>query len=369
MTYFQWVFYIFTSVNNEFIHAVGLMSGTSLDGLDLVYAKFCRDALAKFEILFAETVLYNDDWKHRLENSIYLKPKELAVLDSDFGDFLGKKTKKFMRKYQITSLNLIASHGHTVFHQPKKGITLQVGHGQAISNLTNCVVISDFRSQDIELGGQGAPLVPIGDRLLFPDYQACVNLGGFANISYENDHKRIAFDICPVNIVMNHYSRTHGCEYDDRGMLAAAGSVHEKLLSELNQLEYYRKSPPKSLGFEWVQESIFPLLKKYQIPSTDILRTFSEHTAHQIATIIKPFHSMLFTGGGVYNDFLMHRIQELGNRKIILPEDELVNYKEALIFALLGLLRLQGKENCLSSVTGAEKNHSSGKIFQPNNSN
>ena len=355
-------------MNDDFFYIIGLMSGTSLDGLDIVYVKFQKSDYANFEILLAETISYSDIWKKRLQNAINLDKNGTYVLHNEYGVFLGIKTKEFISKNNIQKLDFIASHGHTVFHQPEKGITLQVGDGEEILKATNCTVVADFRTQDVQLGGQGAPLVPIGDRLLFSGYQACVNLGGFANISYERNDLRIAFDICPVNIVMNYYSNKMGLEYDDKGALASKGTIHQGLLKELNSLTFYSKKPPKSLGLEWVQQYVFPLVDKYKLDSHNILRTFLEHVAQQISQIIQPFDTILFTGGGVYNDFLIKRIEDIGKNNIIIPADDIINYKEALIFALLGLLKLQGQVNCLSSVTGAQKNHSSGKIFTTNNS-
>ena len=355
-------------MNDDFFYVIGLMSGTSLDGLDIVYVKFQKSDYANFEILSAETISYSHIWKERLQSAINLDKNGTSVLHNEYGVFLGIKTKEFISKNNIQKLDFIASHGHTVFHQPEKGITLQVGDGEEILKATNCTVVADFRTQDVQLGGQGAPLVPIGDRLLFSGYQACVNLGGFANISYERNDLRIAFDICPVNIVMNYYSNKMGLEYDDKGIIASKGTIHQGLLKELNSLPFYSKKPPKSLGLEWVQQYVFPLVDKYKLDSHNILRTFLEHVAQQISQIIQPFDTILFTGGGVYNDFLIKRIEDIGKNNIIIPADDIINYKEALIFALLGLLKLQGQVNCLSSVTGAQKNHSSGKIFTANNS-
>ena len=355
-------------MNDDFFYIIGLMSGTSLDGLDIVYVKFQKSDYANFEILLAETISYSDIWKKRLQNAINLDKNGTYVLHNEYGVFLGIKTKEFISKNTIQKVDFIAAHGHTVFHQPENGFTLQVGDGEEILKATNFTVVADFRIQDVQLGGQGAPLVPIGDRLLFSGYQACVNLGGFANISYERNDLRIAFDICPVNIVMNYYSNKMGLEYDDKGALASKGTIHQGLLKELNSLTFYSKKPPKSLGLEWVQQYVFPLVDKYKLDSHNILRTFLEHVAHQISQIIQPFDTILFTGGGVYNDFLIKRIEDIGKNNIIIPADDIINYKEALIFALLGLLKLQGQVNCLSSVTGAQKNHSSGKIFTTNNS-
>ena len=353
-------------MKGDLINAIGLMSGTSMDGLDIVAVKFSNKELHKFEIVHSDTINYAQYWVQRLQNAIDLNPAQITDLHHEYGVFLGNETKNFIRKNQITDIDFIASHGHTVFHQPEKGITVQVGDGQQISNLTNCTVVSDFRTQDVLFGGQGAPLVPIGDQLLFSEYDACVNLGGFANISFQSNHQRIAFDICPMNIVLNHYCRKMGFEYDDKGTFSSQGNVDGKLLAALNQLPYYQMNPPKSLGLEWVNEFVFPMLDKEPLEPFTILRTFSEHVVQQILEAIASFDSVLLTGGGVYHDFIIQKIKASSSSKIIIPSDAMINYKEALVFALLGLLKIQGKVNCLSSVTGAKKNHSSGAIFHPN---
>jgi len=354
-------------MNKKVLYSIGLMSGTSLDGLDIVYVRFDCNGQYRFNILYKETILYTDFWREKLRLAVNQSDKILEQMSMEYGAFLGRRVKEFIDKYSIADLDFIASHGHTVFHQPNKGITLQIGDGQTIANVTNCKVVCDFRTQDVELGGQGAPLVPIGDRLLFAEYDACVNLGGFANISFEEGDDRLAYDICPVNIVLNDVSRKLGFEYDEEGKIASTGEVNKGLLDVLNSLEFYKKSPPKSLGLEWVQKTIFPLFDD-DIKKVDLLRTFVEHIAIQITNSIQGFETVLFTGGGVFNTFLVERIKHYTTSKIQVPEATIVNYKEALIFSLLGLLRLENKDNCLSSVTGAKKNHSSGRIFNPNNS-
>jgi len=367
IAYFQQTFHIFTDMNKKNVYVIGLMSGTSLDGLDLVYVQFDIESNYQFKILYAETLSYSDYWKEKLQFAINYDDEYLKELDIEYGAFLGKKTKEFIVKNKIKNLDFIASHGHTVFHQPENGITLQIGNGQMIANETNVTVVCDFRTQDVQLGGQGAPLVPIGDQLLFSEYDACVNLGGFTNISYELNGYRIAFDICPVNIVLNHFSRKLGYEFDDKGILASKGKIDNDLLDYLNELDYYKLDSPKSLGLEWVKESMFPVLNKIE-SEVDILRTYTEHSAMQIASNIQNLDKVLITGGGVFNDYLLSRIKHYTETEVVVPNNQIINYKEALIFALLGLLKMQKKVNCLSSVTGAEKNHSSGVIFNPNNS-
>ncbi|WP_431167690.1 anhydro-N-acetylmuramic acid kinase [Tenacibaculum halocynthiae] len=346
---------------------IGLMSGTSLDGIDLVYVEFKKSNFQEFEILFSETISYSKIWRKRLEEAISFSKEKLIELDVLYGNFLGKVIKKFIQEKGIEKIDFIASHGHTILHQPDKGFTLQIGNGQIIANVTQQKVICDFRSQDVGYGGQGAPLVPIGDKLLFSNYEYCVNLGGFANVSFEKQNKRLAFDICPVNIVLNYYTRKIGLEYDDGGQLASKGLINKELLEALNNLPFYKIVPPKSLGLEWVKEFVFPLIDKKEKDIPSILRTFIEHVAIQIGSIVKESSQTLYTGGGVFNAFLIEQIKFYTNQRVVLPKKELVDYKEALIFAFLGLLRVENQVNCLASVTGAAKDHSSGEIFYPNN--
>jgi anhydro-N-acetylmuramic acid kinase len=352
-------------MNKKEIFAIGLMSGTSLDGIDLVHVKFKQENYQDFEILSSETVSYSKKWKSTLQNAINFSSDALKLLNVEYGIFLGDVLNEFMTKNKIENIGFIASHGHTVLHQPKKGITLQIGDGQAIANSTKQKVICDFRTQDVELGGQGAPLVPIGDELLFSKYAYCLNLGGFSNISYRKEGKRIAFDICPVNIVLNQYANKLGLEYDASGEIASKGKLNKQLLDKLNEIDFYQQAPPKSLGLEWVKENIFPLIDALEDDISAILRTFVEHVAIQISKIIKENNSILITGGGAFNSFLMKRIENSIERTILLPDKELIDFKEALIFAFLGLLRVDNQVNCLCSVTGAKEDHSSGMIFSP----
>ena len=355
-------------MKNKNWHVIGLMSGTSLDGIDLVFAKFTKDQGYSFEILKKESIDYSEKWKNILFDAFNYSGEQLTKLNVDYGEFLAKKINNFIDKNSIRNVDFIASHGHTIFHQPHLNYTLQIGSGAVISAKTKIKVICDFRVQDIALGGQGAPLVPIGDKLLFGEYDFCLNLGGFANISYEHD-KREAFDICPVNIVLNHYSRKIELEFDDKGKIASGGKAQNNLLNELNNLSFYNDSKPKSLGYEFIIETIIPLIDKYNYPVNDVLRTFVEHDAIQIAAIINrrtvnKDEKILVTGGGAFNDFLMVRIAHYSNIELIIPDKDIINFKEALIFAFLGVLKDQNEVNCLKSVTGANKDHSSGVVFE-----
>ncbi len=340
------------------------MSGTSLDGIDLAQIRFdVQDGKWDFEILVAETIPYSKVWKQELQDAIEYSKTKLESLDFKYTEKLAKEISKFIWKHRISELDAVCSHGHTILHRPDKGFTLQIGNLPKLAKLIKQTLVCDFRVQDVELNGQGAPLVPIGDRLLFSQYDYCLNLGGFANCSYERDAERIAYDICPVNIVLNHYSELLGKNFDDGGGLAASGEINEDLLLKLNSLEYYSNNPPKSLGLEWVKANIFPIIDTFDISEVNILRTFTEHVAMQLAKQFSENSSILITGGGAYNTFLISRLQSLSQMKIVIPSSEIVEFKEALIFGLLGVLRLRGEINALASVTGAKEDHSSGKIY------
>lgn len=341
------------------------MSGTSLDGIDLVYVKFDKNKYSNFEILESETISYSDKWKNKLQKSISFSDEKLKELNLAYGRLLGEKTNNFIEKFNISKIDFVASHGHTVLHEPEKGVTLQVGDGQVVADLTNQKVVCDFRTQDVKLGGQGAPLVPIGDALLFSEYDYCLNLGGFANISFQKENKRIAYDICAVNIVLNKYAQQLGFEYDDKGKIASSGTFLMALESDLRLLGYYKEKPPKSLGLEWVQKEIFPRLESSKRKPEDLLRTFTDHIAWAIAKELPKRAKVLVTGGGAFNEYLISKIKFNKNVEIIIPSEKLINFKEALIFAFLGLLRIDNQVNCLKSVTGARKDHSSGVIFMP----
>ena len=343
-------------------HAVGLMSGTSLDGLDICFAKFEKQDSWNFEILKVETIPYPKIWEEKLRNSIYFSSEELLELNAEYGFYLGNSVKNFIEKYQLENVDLIASHGHTVFHQPQKKFTLQIGDGRAIKLKTDLPAIYDFRSQDVLMGGNGAPLVPIGDELLFSQYDACLNLGGFSNISLKINDKRIAFDIAPVNIILNKLVQKFNKNFDENGDLARTGNINENLLSQLNSLNFYQQSYPKSLGIEWCNENIFPLFKN--IETKDVLATFTEHAAQQISKVFNEnrLKNVLITGGGTYNQYLIEKINAKTTTEIIIPKNEIIEYKEALIFAFMGVLRINNKINVLSSATGSSHDHSSGII-------
>ena len=339
---------------------LGVMSGTSLDGIDLAICTFTKNTKWEFIIEKSETQKYTDNWQKKLAN-LHTKSKNIiSETDIEYGDFLAKTITTFLANEKV---DFIASHGHTIFHQPENNYTLQIGDGKTIANVTKIKTINNFRSLDISLNGQGAPLVPIGDLHLFPDYKYCVNLGGFANISIKQKVEITAFDICPVNIVMNEISKQLELEFDINGDIAKTGKLIPELLEKLNSLSFYEQKHPKSLGREWVEKFIHPLLLKNYKPE-DLLHTFCEHIAIQIGVFLND-NSALFTGGGVFNTYLMSRISCYSKSKICIPNLKIINFKEALIFAFLGVLKLRNEVNCLQSVTGGKKDNCGEEINNP----
>lgn len=347
-------------------NVIGLMSGTSLDGLDIAFCRFTVESAAwKYEIIRSETMAYSDYWRKRLISLEKTDAHTFYQAHVDYGDYLGGKVSDFIIKHELRP-DFVSSHGHTIFHQPEKKLTVQIGSGNAIAAKCKLPVVFDFRSLDVALGGQGAPLVPVGDKLLFAEYDFCLNLGGFANISYEHHNERIAYDICPVNIIMNSFAERTGKAYDENGEMARQGILSGYLLNELNQLGFYKMllDSPKSLGKEWVLKNIYPLLDQYELSDSDLLRTLCEHIAFQIGKVLKNKSKgkMLITGGGAYNAFLIECIKKHTAHEIIIPDKNTIEYKEALIFAFLGVLRIRGEVNSLKSVTGAMASSCGGTI-------
>ncbi|MCW8979829.1 MAG: anhydro-N-acetylmuramic acid kinase [Altibacter sp.] len=353
-------------MKKELYHVLGVMSGTSLDGMDLAEVSFFlkKDGTWAYTLGETETVPYPEGWKKRLQKAVAYSEARLLQLNEDYTRYLSEVINRFIKKHDISGLDAVCSHGHTILHQPEQGLTLQIGNLPKLAQELQQTVVCDFRVQDVALGGQGAPLVPVGDRLLFSEYDYCLNLGGFANVSCERDKERAAYDICPVNIVLNRYAEMEGQAYDAGGMLAASGTLDRELLDTLNALEYYKRSAPKSLGIEWVRQHIFPVLAASEATPRTILRTMTEHIAMQLAAQFSEKSTVLITGGGAYNQFLIERLLTHAALNVKIPENTLVEFKEAIIFGLMGVLRLREDINCLASVTGAAKDHSSGIIFK-----
>lgn len=345
---------------------IGLMSGSSLDGVDIAYVNFSHDNKKWFfQIIEAGNVPYTEEWKNKLSEAFNKNQSELKELDLEYGKYLGDITKKFIKKYELDP-KLIASHGHTIFHMPEKAYTLQIGDGQEIANRTGIMTINDFRTEDVMKGGQGAPLVPIGDKYLFADFPICLNIGGIANVSYDISNQRIAYDICMANQLLNYLANKLGYDYDNNGNFARKGNVNKELLDILNNNSYYEKDAPKSLGREFFEEYQHHIIDNSSLSTDDLLATATEHIAYQIVKATNNLDKtrMLITGGGAKNNFLVERIRKMSIHEIVIPDSMIIDYKEALIFAFLGTLKLEDKINVLSSVTGASSDSSSGKIWE-----
>ena len=371
----------------EGINVLGLMSGTSLDGLDLCLVNFKYvNGRWQYSIIKAEDEKYPQELHEKLANAQDMNAEEYACLHTGYGMYLGARVKAFIERNSLEGkVDLVASHGQTVFHQPKVsfhcdgvpayGWTGQIGCGAGIAAVSGVDCVCDFRTTDVAFGGQGAPLVPVGDRNLFTDFDFCLNIGGFSNISFDNGSSRSAFDISPVNYVLNHYAGTIGLDYDKDGALARSGKVCKELFDALNALDYYNTSGPKSLGREWVEQNIFPLVESYGLELKDAMATYTEHAAWQVARTVKKYSGaiavkdermrMLVTGGGAFNKYLVERMAALAPEcEFIVPDALTVCFKEALIFAFLGALYAFNIPSCLSSVTGARVSNMGGALYK-----
>ncbi len=349
--------------NTSFTRVLGLMSGTSLDGLDMALCEFNRqDGQIVFKILKAQTLAYSADWKQKLASAHTLSAEAYFALHATYGAFMAAEVKKFLVNAEKPAA--IASHGHTIFHQPTLGFSSQLGCGATLAAHTGITTVCDFRSTDVALGGQGAPLVPIGDALLFSQYEACLNIGGISNISMGPAENRRAYDIGIANMLLNYLAEKSGQAYDKGGEMARAGKVLPEIFSDLENLEYYKKTGARSLGREWFEREVKPLFENGN--TNDLLATATEHVAARIAADLntQQVKNVLITGGGAFNTFLLERIKTKTSCELILPSAEIINFKEALIFALLGHLRLNDQNNALASVTGASADNCGGAVYR-----
>ncbi len=359
-----------TASNSKKYTVIGTMSGTSLDGLDITLCEFeLIEQGWKYSIVKAETFDYSKAIVSKLTKAQHFTAHEFIMLHNEYGVFIGECINLFLSSLDVKP-DFVSSHGHTIFHEPHKNLTFQIGNGASIAATCRLTTISDFRSLDVALCGQGAPLVPIGDRLLFAVYDYCINLGGFANLSYQLDNQRIAYDICPVNFVANNLAQSLSLDYDHNGELGRRGNINFDLFEKLNHLDYYQQKPPKSLGREWVENQVFPILNQFQIPTEDKIRTFYQHVVRQINNCFinnqidkNRTCKLFFTGGGAKNLFLMELMKVTTSHQVVVPSSLIIDYKEALIFAFLGVLRFRNEINCLSSVTGAAVDNIGGSIF------
>ncbi|NNE78125.1 MAG: anhydro-N-acetylmuramic acid kinase [Pricia sp.] len=351
---------------------LGLMSGTSLDGLDLAYCHLWKKGSSwAFDLKQTKSISYEPEMQNKLKDSIFLSADELLRFHNEYGTWLGEQSKTFIEENNL-EIDCIASHGHTTHHQPENGLTFQIGSGQHLANASTHKVVCDFRTNDVSLGGQGAPLVPIGDELFFSAYDFCLNLGGISNVSFKQNGKRVAYDIGLANMILNYITRKEGLDYDKGGELASLGSVNGTMLKKLNALEFYRLPFPKSIGYEWFVKQVVPIVDTTSDGMENLLCTSIHHITEQVTLQIKENsdstdNSLFVTGGGALNDFLIQTLRDkLGSStKLVVPSRQLIEFKEALVFALMGALRLENKINVLCSVTGAKSDSSSGVLFLP----
>jgi anhydro-N-acetylmuramic acid kinase len=360
-------------------YAIGLMSGSSLDGLDIAACTFDLNQLSisDWQLIAADTIPFPPEWQHTLQALPNASARDLAKAHADLGHWIGHAVNDFLAKHPDFIPHVIASHGHTIFHFPNEQFTTQIGDGAAIAAITGITTVTDFRSADIALQGQGAPVAPIADQLLFNQYNLLLNIGGIANLTCHANHKYLAFDIGGANQILNALANTIGLPYDDQGNIAASGQLIPELLEQLNQLDYFHQAPPKSLGNDWVQHHQVLSCLNWPAPLPDKLHTVCLHIAQQTAAALEfvirqeKWHpdsfQMLVTGGGAFNTFLVKAIRKacshLGQLDIILPEPGIIAFKEAILMALMGVLRMKGIHNCLASVTGAARNSVNGAVY------
>ena len=347
--------------------AIGLMSGTSLDGLDIADCSFTlEDGRWLWKILKADTIPYPDKIRNQLQRATASSALEIHQLDLMLGRFMGNQVQKFLDALD-DPIDLIASHGHTIFHQPQDLLTVQIGNLQALQQKCNQLVIGDFRKEDVLRGGQGAPLVPIGDKLLFSEHNICVNLGGIANLSYDQQDQRLAYDVAPCNMLFNHLARLQNKPFDKDGAIAKGGKIIDSLLHKWDALSFYATDGAKSLGYEWVHENLLKDLDSAKHNVEDLMRTCLEHSTNQLAACIQSITDkgrILFTGGGSFNKYYIKVLKQKldANYELVIPDELLVSYKEALVFAFLGVLKYRNEINILSSATGAREDSTAGVI-------
>ena len=354
---------------------IGLMSGSSLDGLDIVFAELEEQSGNwSFQVQAADCYPYDEEWSSKLEGAIHLSAREYQLLHAAYGHYLGGQVNKFIEQYGLHyKVALIASHGHTSFHMPAQKMTAQLGDGSAIAAVTGLPVVSDLRALDVAFGGQGAPIVPIGEKLLWKEYSSFLNLGGIANISFNRNEGYTAFDVCPANRVLNLVAQRVNKNYDAGGQMAAMGQVHAGLLMQLNQLPYYNQPYPKSLANSFGTDEVYPLVRSFGLTHNDELRTYVEHIVQQIERSVTQTHTaagdaskMMVTGGGAFNNFLIERLSEVlkpSGIEVVVPDETTIQYKEALVMALIGVLRWRQEYNVLSTVTGASRNSIGGALW------
>ena len=360
-------------------YVLGLMSGSSLDGLVIAYCNITWDGdrVTHWKLLESETLPFSDKWKNRLRELPNQNGLIFAKTNTYFGHYMGGLVNEFIENYRIKELDFIASHGHTIFHDPEHRISIQIGDGAALASQTGYTTICDFRTQDVAMDGEGAPLSPLADRYMFHNYDFYLNIGGIANVSANTGNDNwVAMDCCAANQVLNLLAEELGSEFDNNGSFASRGSVNEKLLGQVSDFSYYSNPYPKSMSNGWIREKIIPLYREAECSSEDKLATACEHIAIEISNsiqdiinkegFIRTSYKMLLTGGGVFNNYLVQTIHAYCNRSLdidlLMPDASIINFKEAMLMALLGVLRVEKVPNSMKAITGAKMDTINGAI-------
>lgn len=367
------------TIKRESSDILGVMSGSSMDGLDLAFIRLNTEVgkpgllSASYELLHGATMPIPEELLNQLKYSSKLDALSLLTLDQDFGSWAGKAIDTAIKQTSF-SPSLIGFHGHTVFHFPDRKVSFQLGHGAVLSAYTQLPVVTDFRSQDMALGGQGAPMVSIAEKWLWPDYSGFLNLGGICNITLKKTKEAYeSADIWVCNQILNHLAREVGHSYDDRGLIAAKGLPIDELIEALLLAEWFEKKAPKSLDNSYLYEEVIPLFNKYRDYSTgDKLHSAVIVIAKAIANHVNAvYHSeaiqggIMLTGGGALNDFLVEKIRAELTCDIFLPDLETIQFKEAIMVAFAGWLRWRGLPNFIKEATGAKSDAIGGVLHIP----
>ncbi|XP_064473646.1 anhydro-N-acetylmuramic acid kinase-like [Ornithodoros turicata] len=362
---------------------IGVMSGSSLDGLDIIYTRFSLTSSDCWEYNIQHCTCYNysPTWIDKLKHATSTSALEYQLLNTEYGRYIGEYVLRFIRENRLDGkVHLIACHGHTVFHLPSQLTTSTLGDGATVAAVTGLPVVSDLRSMDVALGGQGSPIALTAERKLFGnEYQFFLNIGGMACLTYagKNYSDSFAVDVCPANQLLNLLANREGRAFDRSGEMAKSGKVSTRLLKDLDDFDYYKKSFPKSLGVDFGPEILYPLIQAHDLSTADALQTFTEHICNQVAEVIRlvertvkdglPQSSkMLVTGGGARNLFLVDRLTERLKEfriTVVVPNDELVKFKEALVTSVIGVQRLRGEENFIGEVSGASRSSIGGAFW------
>ncbi len=352
---------------------IGIMSGSSLDGLDIAYCSLEENGgnwsytIENAICVPFDTILYT-----QLNTITNLTVPEFMQLHTHFGRWIGLQLNNFIAQFELEhKVHLIASHGHTAYHFPANATTVQIGCGAAIAATTNLPVVNDLRAMDMAFGGQGAPIVPICEQLLFKNYNAFINIGGISNITINNGEIITAFDVCAANRILNVLANELGQPFDDEGELASAGTINQNLLQALNNLPYYTKPSPKSLGNEFGLQTVIPLIKQFNDSTINNLATYTEHIIFQLTQAIntnKVTGKVLVTGGGAFNKFLIESLQNQCRQIVVeVPDALTINYKESLAMAIMGALRWREENNTIKTATGARQASVGGALWMVNN--